>query len=193
MPASHRNSCLAVLRFIAGITQEELANMAGCARVTIQAVELGRLSLSPRLAERIALQTGVNMEWLLANNYKASPTSQRDPREPFTKRDYEIRRAEIADPRTGPGDLAIAFGVWNNAAWQLASCLLRAYRKDQSVYFYYKVRKFLEELNLEFPPDGDLCAEQSIGQMASQLKKLLQKAADDKRHSRSKTGRRDKG
>jgi transcriptional regulator with XRE-family HTH domain len=193
MPASHRNSCLAVLRFIAGITQEELANMAGCARVTIQAVELGKLALSSRLAERIALQTGVAADWLLANNYKAPPKSQRDPEEPFTKRDYEIRRAEIADPRIDPADLAMIQGVWSNATWQLASCLLTAYREVQCVLFYYKLRNFLEELALEFPHATDLRAEQSITELARQLRQLLQKAADDKRHSRSRTGQKVKG
>jgi transcriptional regulator with XRE-family HTH domain len=177
---------LAVLRSIAGITQQELANMAGCARVTIQAVELGKLALSSRLAERIALQTGVAADWLLGNDYKAPPKSQRDTTEPYTKRDYEIRRAEIADPRIDPADLAIAQGVWSNAARQLASGLLTAYREDQCVLFYYKLRKFLEELALEFPPAADLDAEQSIAELARQLGQLLQKAAQSKRTVRSR-------
>jgi transcriptional regulator with XRE-family HTH domain len=180
MPASSQKSCLAVLRSIAGITQQELATMAGCARVTIQAVELGKLALSSRLAERIALQTGVAADWLLANDYKAPPKSQRDRKEPFTKRDYDIRRAEISDPRIDPADLAMIQAVWSSAAWQLASGLLTAYRRGQTVLFYYKLRILLEELAPEFPPAKDLDGEQSIAELARQLQQLLQKAAQSK-------------
>src|SRR6266404_716242 len=132
MPASNKRSCLAVLRSIAGITQRELADMVDCAPVTVQSIELGKLRLSERLAQRISLQTSVDLDWLLAGDYKATPTCPREAGEPHTKRHYQMTRAEISDPRTAPFDLAHAEGVVTNAAWKLAGGLLTAYRKNKT-------------------------------------------------------------
>jgi transcriptional regulator with XRE-family HTH domain len=181
MPASRKRSCLAILRSIAGITQSELAGMVDCAPVTVQSIELGKLRLSERLAQRISLQTGVGLDWLLAGDYTTSPTCPREPGEPYTKRHYDMTRAEISDPRTDPFDLAHAEGVVANAAAQLASGLLTAYRQNQTVFFYYKIRELLEDLGAEFPPAKDLPAEQDFSALMHQLHRHLVKIANTKR------------
>ncbi|HYZ86559.1 MAG TPA: helix-turn-helix transcriptional regulator [Bryobacteraceae bacterium] len=53
------------------MAQEQLAKWCGCSHYTIKAVELGRLELSPSLAERISLVTGVPPEYLLENKISA--------------------------------------------------------------------------------------------------------------------------
>ncbi len=83
MPISVNRSCLAVLRSVAGITQKELARLIDCATVTVQSIELGKLALSRRLAERVSLQTGVSLEWLLKGDFKSAPISARDPQPPL--------------------------------------------------------------------------------------------------------------
>jgi hypothetical protein len=50
------------------LKQSELAELVGCSTVTIQSVEVNRLKLSKSLAARISLQTGADMDWLLAND-----------------------------------------------------------------------------------------------------------------------------
>ena len=50
------------------MNQADLARLAGCSVSTIQSVELGRLQLSQSLAARISLGTGVNSQWLFAND-----------------------------------------------------------------------------------------------------------------------------
>jgi len=103
------------------ITQKELAEMIDCAPVTVQSIELGKLRLSQKLAKRIELQTGVSLEWLLQNDYAVPPTCRMEPGQPYTKRIYQMTRAEITDPRTDSADLIIAQGVLDSAGDQLAS------------------------------------------------------------------------
>jgi transcriptional regulator with XRE-family HTH domain len=187
MPASSRKSCLAVLRHIAQLTQKELAQLVDCAPVTVQSVELGKLRLSERLAQRIALQTGVSVEWLLADDYIVPPSCPREPEKVYTKRHYDMTRAEIADPRTDPVDLAMAEGVLINACHKLAGGLLRAYQKGQITFYNYKLKEFLEDFGAEFAPPKDLVWPQNLEAMMRRLHRLLAEAAKSKaRHPRRK-------
>jgi transcriptional regulator with XRE-family HTH domain len=68
MPASKQAHVLAVLRKNLSLKQPELAELVGCSASTIQAIELNRLSLSPGLAGRISAATGVDLDWLQAND-----------------------------------------------------------------------------------------------------------------------------
>jgi hypothetical protein len=92
-----------------------------------------------------------------------------------------MTRAEIFDPRTDPFDLAHAEGVVANAVAQLASGLLTAYRQNQTVYFYHKIRELLEDFGGEFPPAKDLPVEQNLSALMHQLHRHLVKAANSKR------------
>jgi hypothetical protein len=67
MPATKRKHVLASLREYLGATQGQFAIWCGCSAFTIQSIEVGRLVLSKKLAERISLVTGVSAEWLLKN------------------------------------------------------------------------------------------------------------------------------
>jgi hypothetical protein len=155
--------------------------MVDCAAVTVQSIELGKLQLSQKLAKHIALQTGVSLKWLLRNDYRVAPTCDKDLGGPYTKRLYEMTRAEISDPRTDPADLAFAEGALTRAAHQLLAGFLTAYRKNQTAFFYYKLREFLEEFGAEFPPSRDLDPSLPLGKMMAQLHQLLVEAAESKR------------
>ena len=69
MPATKRKHVLASLREYLGATQGQFAIWCGCSAFTIQSIEVGRLALSKKLAERISLVTGVPAEWLLKNKF----------------------------------------------------------------------------------------------------------------------------
>jgi len=68
MPASKYSHVLALLRDALALKQTELAKMADCSVATVQSVELGRLKLSNALAARIGAATGVDLDWLRAND-----------------------------------------------------------------------------------------------------------------------------
>ena len=59
------------LELISKNCQQQLADLVDCSRLTIQAIESGKLRLSERLAQRVWLQTGVSISWLLQHDYAA--------------------------------------------------------------------------------------------------------------------------
>lgn len=66
-PSALRHT-LAVLRLVTGLGQKQLAAMTDCRPRTIQAVELGQNSLSTELAQKITDETGVDLDWLIADD-----------------------------------------------------------------------------------------------------------------------------
>jgi transcriptional regulator with XRE-family HTH domain len=66
-PSALRHT-VAVLRSIAGLTQKELAAYIDRSRRSVQAVELGQVGLTTELAQRISDETGIELDWLLAND-----------------------------------------------------------------------------------------------------------------------------
>lgn len=102
MRLSPQRHTLAVLRILLNLTQKEMAELAGCSRPTIQAVELGKLKLSFDLAQRIHFATGISSEWLLAGDVSQPPVSTHG--KPYTKPLFEQMRAEQLSPKkTGFG------------------------------------------------------------------------------------------
>jgi len=71
---------LRAARQLRGMSQEKLAALTGVAAVTIQKIEGGQIILSPRLAWRIAIATGLRIGQLLANSNPDSPQILRVPR-----------------------------------------------------------------------------------------------------------------
>ncbi len=181
MRPSLGKSCLAVVRSVAGLTQGQLANLVGVSRPAIQAIELGKLCLSRRLAEQISLHTGVSMAWLLANNYRAQPTCQDTPQERYTKTCFERRRAEIENPRLGPGDRLVQLTTLGSVYGRLAAMLLRAYRENKTIYFQHKLRFLLEDLEAQFPRAKDFPVSSDPKVITDQLRQLLEKASTTKK------------
>lgn len=68
MPASKHLHVLALVRTSLNLKQSELAELAHCSRATVQSIELNRLALSESLAARISAATGVDLDWLRAND-----------------------------------------------------------------------------------------------------------------------------
>ena len=95
---------VSVLRKIIGLSQGQLAELVGRSKRTIQAIEIGRLKLSEELAVRIAHETGVTVQWLLAADYDKPPTVAFSD-QAYTKRTYENTRAAITSTRN-PNPLA---------------------------------------------------------------------------------------
>jgi transcriptional regulator with XRE-family HTH domain len=82
---------LAMLRLTLGLTQKEMAELAGCATITIQSIERGKLALSGKLAEHISAITGVNEDWLVAGDPTAEMIAEDGTA--YTHKTFEDRRA----------------------------------------------------------------------------------------------------
>jgi DNA-binding XRE family transcriptional regulator len=83
---------LRTLRTFLSLEQREMALLAQCSRHTIEAVEQGKLKLSPRLAAQVAKTCGVNLSWLLAGDANLPMTNPDGA--PYTKDDFEFAQAE---------------------------------------------------------------------------------------------------
>jgi len=62
-----------------------------------------------------------------------------------------------------------------------AAGLLTAYRGNQTVFFYYKLREFLEDFGAEFPPAKELKPTQPLDKVMRLLHECLVKAAESKK------------
>ena len=71
MRPSLKRHVLVLVREKLGLNQKDFADYVNCSESTLQAVERGpnRLKLSEGLAIRISLETGVDVQWLLANDF----------------------------------------------------------------------------------------------------------------------------
>jgi transcriptional regulator with XRE-family HTH domain len=175
MRPSTCKSTVTVTRLVAGITMQQLSEILGCSRMSLQQIELGRLKLSRKMAEKISLHTGVSMNWLLANHHQVRPVSQRDDKEPFTREVYLQARAEILKPRTDPMDVRFLENSLAAAYHELNAAAEEAYRSDQIIYFYYQLREFLETLAERWPATSKLQPSMNVAQTAEVFRKRFEK------------------
>ncbi len=141
---------LAILRNIIGLTQKQLADLAECARPTVQAIEL-KLHLSEKLALKIAYQTGVHVGWLLADNVKTAPTCGNG--RPLQKRASKWNKPRSERQPSGRGDLNAIRLEMITAVERLAASCSSAYKADQIWLWTYKVEAALEALVNQFGID----------------------------------------
>lgn len=87
MQPSRKRHPLAILRLTLGLSQKEMAEFAGTAMITLQAIEAGRRPLKEKLAAHIAAITGVQLYWLLAGDPKAPIVAENG--EPYTRQLFE--------------------------------------------------------------------------------------------------------
>jgi type I restriction enzyme R subunit len=80
---------ISALRGILGLSQKQFAALVGCSHPTIQAIELGRLKLSKKLAWAISEATGVAPEWLLQNDLTKPPWNNIGASQPYTVADFD--------------------------------------------------------------------------------------------------------
>jgi DNA-binding XRE family transcriptional regulator len=149
-----KNQTVRILRKLCGLTQAELAQVIGCARLTVHGLEAGKLKLSDKMADKIALHTAVSPAWLLANNPKTQPVCQHDRGRPYTREVFQMRRAEVLDSRTAPMDLIIISKNLESFCAQFRAVALAAYRAEEIIYFNYTIREFLEHVEQRWKISG---------------------------------------
>ena len=165
-----------IVRRLCGQTQQELADLIGCARLTVHTLESGKLKLSEAMAEKISLHTGVSQHWLLNPKRKLPPICERDPQRPYTVEVFNMTRAEITDPRIEPLDVVAIEGTVAAAYRRLCDAAWQAYRTDQIVYFYFIVREWLKELENHWKDSRKLPDSSDVGRLFAEFAALMEQA-----------------
>ena len=106
---------LAILRTTIGLTQKEMAGLVNRAARTIQAVELGKLSLSEDLAMLIAQATGVDAGWLLEKDPAVPPRKgttamgMGSGTGEYGRKEFEFHRAFLQSPVASSQEMKAAY------------------------------------------------------------------------------------
>ena len=140
---------LAVLRTVIGITQKEMAALLECSTATIQAIELGKLKLSEKLAEKIVLKTAVDLGWMMNNEPTRPPVTGKG--HPYSKDLFEDFQAgsRLAAQNHDVG-LITSGQVVQETIVRLAAITLHTYKSNQLPLFAYKLLKSFEDLEKQF-------------------------------------------
>src|SRR5271165_3293074 len=162
MQRSARRHVLADIRLEAGLSQAQLAKILGVAAVSVQKIEQGHLALSEELAAKAQKVLDVSALWLLANDPTESAVTPRGNL--WTKDFYELTQGtppghswevRIGVPATDARKAVEAFTALKAAE---ASALIHAMlegakgRPKQGILLH-RLRKALEALERDFPPD----------------------------------------
>jgi hypothetical protein len=116
-----------------------MANILECSVPTIQAIELGKLKLSVDLADRTHFQTGIDTEWLLANDVSKPPLSSQG--KPYTKATFEETQAALQSPKTTIGSYSELWRTWEmfiKHVKVLAILYAEAYARGKVPLVFYK-------------------------------------------------------
>ena len=148
MRTSPQRHTLAVLRTIIGITQKEMADIIECSTATVQAIELGKLKMSLKLAGNLFHQTSVNLDWLMNDDVTKPPIDYED--NPYTRETFESTQAILFAPPEDSSDvrraLFYARACFRNCVEQLAILFTHAYRENRVPMCDYKISVPLDEL-----------------------------------------------
>jgi len=147
MRKSAQRHALAVLRLKLGLGQKELADLVECSRPTIQSIELGRLPLSDKLADRVSRETGVDLAWLKNNNVKKPPLDYEGYR--YTRDVFERVQADSAMKDEHMSDAIARLALVMHTA-RLAGLLLAAYKSGEFSLCSYRLSKALDDLEERF-------------------------------------------
>jgi transcriptional regulator with XRE-family HTH domain len=174
---------LANVRIECGLTQDQLAEILRRAKVSIQKVEQGQMSLSEELAEQIEKELDVSAAWLLENNPDSNPVTPRGGR--WTKELFEFAQGarvavvEVkpsgkwrARVRSGPHPLAGAkeeFAAWKvqDTAAKVHALIAGTEGSPSQGIMLHRLNTALKELMQRFRVD-----EAVLEQYKPQLSKL---------------------
>lgn len=158
-----KNLALIRLREIAGITQRELAQIVGKNLTTIKVLELGRLKLSQKLAEKISLETGISAKWLLDKMAETEPVDIMG--RPYTKATFDAAREKYCLPPDTTPPFVKAMGAEISLA--LTALFINKTTEREALLMVRKIRRAVFELYMEFSPEtlGDIHSEHDFPAM----------------------------
>lgn len=140
---------LAYARAVLGITQHRLAQLLGCALVTVKKIETLDLKLSERMAKKAETALGVSAVYLLAGRSDRLPITPAG--QPFSKKYSEEHQAKVK-----AGQQTDTTGIrpfWT--AVRIGEVASSAAKTGRLAFFKFKLFSLLEELEREFPLDEE--------------------------------------
>ena len=130
MRVSPRRHVLVALRKATGLGQKEFAAAVKIGESTLQKIELGTYPLRPRIAERIATYTGVDLDYLTGNDFSEPLLNWRG--EPYDKGDFETAQGRQRSQTA----LKLDYRRWNyeNARFTVTAALLDFYHRARCAF-----------------------------------------------------------
>ena len=140
MTRTTKKTTVAALRLFTGLKAKHFADALGCSEATVNSLETGRLKLSDAMGQRIAVETGASLAWLLDGNVNA-PALAADG-SLFTIETFEVNQSKKQrSDKLPPARLAVDFV---NFAGRLHDILSAANRAGGYSVPAYKVGRFLD-------------------------------------------------
>ena len=139
---------LAVMRILVGLTQKEMASVLECSKPTIQAIELGKLKMSDRLAELASLKTGISLDWLLDNDVNKPVVDVAG--DPYAKVTFEKYQAQSGFQNDTLGGAISNVYCYMTNIGRLEALILRAFTDDKMPLCSYKLALAFDKLEDEF-------------------------------------------
>jgi transcriptional regulator with XRE-family HTH domain len=140
-----------------GLTQKEMAELAGCATITVQSIETGKLALSGKLAEHISAITGVSEDWLVAGDPMAPMIAEDGSA--YTRREFEERRAILFSRKLSTKRVAFEHEftpeVLALMLMKLYSIIQKGHEEKRFAWTIYKIQVGLEVLARELGIDEE--------------------------------------
>jgi transcriptional regulator with XRE-family HTH domain len=160
MRRSPKRHPLAVLRLTLGLTQKEMADVAGTATITVKSIESGKRPLKEKLAEHIAAITGVQLYWLLGGDPRAPIIAENG--EPYTRELFESNRRLLFDRKHSKqrheaeyNFIPEALGLFLANAY---SILRQGHSKHRLAWTIYKLQTAVDAVVNELGTDDSLDA-----------------------------------
>jgi transcriptional regulator with XRE-family HTH domain len=138
---------LAVLRTTIGKSQKEMADLLGCSTRSIQAIELGQLKLSDKLAQMAISKAGVDIQWLMENDVSAPIVCAADGG-PYTKDTFDQWQAEVQMPFA---NALTAMTVYVGLLPRIARLLVATVGSGKLQLAAYRLIGLFKELERDFP------------------------------------------
>jgi hypothetical protein len=144
---------MAVLRKITGSPREVFVAYAGRGDIWLRKIEAGIIPLMPEVALQISLETGIDVDWLMAGNPAAPPISRTG--QPYTKGFYQWWRGRMNDRDAPAFPTRLTISAVDNYVPRIVGIGQAAGRKGMAAVFHWKVARFLDAMGEEFGTDDD--------------------------------------
>ncbi len=165
---------LAVLRNMIGLGQKEMADLLGCSASTIQSIELRRLPISGKLAQRASEETSVSVGWLMCGDPAVPPMV--DSGEEFTFEAYEVRRAMLMTRKGFKETFPfahLAFGQWVKFKAYLFWLLCIGIRRGVPGVAMYKIQQALSLVEKSLgAKEGGLERAEGLDDLAEEVRRV---------------------
>ncbi len=159
---SPRRHNLARLRLDLGLSQKKMANLLGCSAPTVQAIELGKLRMSEKLARTATAATNISTAWLLENCLDADPVTSDGA--PYSGSQYENARVLEADAaKEFVTESGMIFDYAAGFYGQIRSILSSAANSRRAEVALWKIGKMLADLRADYGSDETLMPGQAFG------------------------------